>query len=247
MQFSTLATDYDGTLAADGWVADETLRALDRCIESGRKLILVTGRELPELLEVFSHAKLFHSIVAENGGLLYQPSTGLEKPLAPPPSAEFVATLQRRGVEPCSTGRTIVSTRQPHETIVLQTIRDLGLELQVIFNKGAVMVLPSGINKATGLAAALEHMGLLLDNTVAVGDAENDHALLESCKVGVAVANAIPLLKAHADWVTDLPNGQGVQQLIARLIENDLADLPATEHASSTIPHRGANPSAHHQ
>ena len=59
-----------------------------------------------------------------------------------------------------STGRVIVATWEPHETIVLETIRDLGLELQVIFNKGAVMVLPAGVNKATGLAAALEQLGL---------------------------------------------------------------------------------------
>ncbi len=109
--------------------------------------------------------------------------------------------------------------------MVLQTIRDLGLELQVIFNKGAVMILPSGINKATGLAAALKCMHISPDNVVAIGDAENDHALLESCGIGVAVANAIPLLKAHADWVTDGPSGEGVQQLVARLLADDLARI----------------------
>src|SRR5262249_30256010 len=78
-------------------------------------------------------------------------------------------------VEPCTTGRVIVSTRQPHEKVVLETIRDLGLELQVIFNKGAVMILPSGTNKATGLASALEKLQVPLTSAVAIGDAENDH------------------------------------------------------------------------
>jgi HAD superfamily hydrolase (TIGR01484 family) len=63
---------------------------------------------------------------------------------------------------------------------VLETIRELGLELQVIFNKGAVMVLPSGINKATGLRAALDELQLSPHDAVAVGDAENDHAF-RSC------------------------------------------------------------------
>jgi len=225
MRFSALACDYDGTVSADGMIADDTVEALSRIVQSGRKLLLVTGRELPDLLHVCPKINLFHWVVAENGGLLYQPTTGREEPLAPPPSAEFVATLTRREVEPCTTGRVIVSTRQPHEKVVLETIRDLGLELQVIFNKGAVMVLPSGTNKATGLASALEKLQVPLTSTVAVGDAENDHALLESCAVGVAVANAVPLLKAHADWVTDVPNGEGVRQLIDRLLANDLADL----------------------
>jgi hypothetical protein len=225
MRYSVVAFDYDGTLAADGRLSGATVEALEKCRESGRKLIMVTGRELPDLLNVCPHLDLFERIVVENGGLLYQATTSQEQPLGPPPSAEFVATLQRRGVEPCTTGRVIVSTKHPYETVVLQTIRDLGLELQVIFNKGAVMVLPSGINKATGLAAALKELNLSAESTVAIGDAENDHALLESCALGVAVANAVSLLKAHADWVTDEENGAGVKQFVDRLLQNDLADL----------------------
>ena len=78
----------------------------------------------------------------------------------------------------------------------------MGLELQVIFNKGAVMVLPAGVNKATGLARALERSGLSPHNAVGIGDAENDHALLRLCGCGVAVANALPRLKEAADIVT---------------------------------------------
>src|SRR5215471_9075537 len=111
-RFNVLACDYDGTLATAGVVAAATVEALRRCVDSGRNLVLVTGRELPELLTICPEPKLFHWIVAENGGLLFQPSTGIETPLAPPPSVEFVATLERRGVEPCSIGKTIVSTRQ---------------------------------------------------------------------------------------------------------------------------------------
>jgi hydroxymethylpyrimidine pyrophosphatase-like HAD family hydrolase len=225
MRYTTLACDYDGTIAHDGVVSEETMKALKACAKSGRKLVLVTGRELPELLEVCKELREFHLVVAENGGLLYDPATEKTTSLGPVPSPEFVSTLQRRGVEPCTTGAVIVSTKQPHETTVLQAIRDLGLELQVIFNKGSVMVLPSGINKATGLSLALKEMKVSPNHVVAVGDAENDHALLESCAVGVAVANAVALLKAHADWVTDGRNGAGVQELIARLIKDDLADI----------------------
>ena len=215
MHFTVMACDFDGTLAMDGQITRETADALGRFVASGRTLVMVTGRELPELLEVCPDTHLFKWIVAENGALLYQPATRLEKPLGPPPSAEFIATLKRRGVDPCRPGSVIIATHQPHETTVLETIRDLGLEMQVIFNKGAVMVLPSGINKATGLAAILNELGIAAENVVAIGDGENDHALLESCGAGVAVANAVALLKAHADWVTEGEAGAGVQQLIA--------------------------------
>jgi hypothetical protein len=105
----------------------------------------------------------------------------------------------------------------------LEAIRDLGLELQVIFNKDAVMVLPSGVNKASGLSAALEELGLSPHNVVGVGDAENDHAFLELCECGAAVANALPMLRARADIPTQGDHGAGVIELIEELLDDDLA------------------------
>src|SRR5206468_1017620 len=104
-------------------------------------------------------------------------------------------------------------------------IREMGLELQVIFNKDAVMVLPSGVNKATGLASALAELGLSPHNVVGVGDAENDHAFLAYCEAAVAVDNALPMLKERADLVTRAGHGAGVVELIDRMIADDLGDL----------------------
>ena len=102
-------------------------------------------------------------------------------------------------VEPLTVGRSIVATWEPNETTVLEAIRELGLDLQIIFNKGAVMVLPSGMNKAAGLAAALRELELSPHNVVGVGDAENDHAFLRACGCAAAVANALPTVKETAD------------------------------------------------
>jgi hydroxymethylpyrimidine pyrophosphatase-like HAD family hydrolase len=227
MRYLALACDYDGTLASDGQVSSRTLAALQRLIASGRKLILVTGRELEDLFSVFPHYTIFEWVVAENGVLLYHPATGEKKPLASPPPAKFVARLRERGV-PISVGDVIVSTHHPHEALVLDTIRELGLELQLIFNKGAVMILPSGTSKATGLAAALKEMGLSPHNVVAIGDAENDHALLALCECSVAVANALPMLQEKADFVTAAANGQGAAELINEIISSDLRDRDTT-------------------
>ena len=225
MRYLALACDYDGTLACDGRVSEETVAALQRVRESGRKLILVTGRELDDLQPIFPHLDLFDRVVAENGALLYLPATREEKLLSERPSEAFVTTLARRGVGPISVGKVIVATWHPHETTVLEVIRDLGLELQVIFNKGAVMVLPSGVNKATGLQAALAELGLTPHNTVGVGDAENDHAFLSLCECAVTVANALPMLKQRADFVTSDDHGRGVIELIDRLLTDDLREL----------------------
>jgi hypothetical protein len=225
MRYLTIATDYDGTLAHDGYVDDSTVEALVRVRESGRHLLLVTGRDMPDLKSTFGHVDLFDYVVAENGALLYRPTTKEEKILAAPPPPAFLTELERRGVRPVSVGRVIVATREPHHAAVLDAIRHLGLELQVIFNKGAVMVLPSGVNKATGLDAALKELGVSAHNTVGIGDAENDHAFLARCECAVAVANALPAVKERADWVTPGDHGAGVVDLAERLIADDLAGL----------------------
>lgn len=220
-----LACDYDGTLAEQGRVEDVSRAALVRFRESGRKLILVTGRQLNDLIDVFPGYDVFDRIVAENGAVFYDASTREIVSLAAPPPEEFARELERRGVTPLSVGRVIVATSEPHEQTVLNVIRDLNLELEVILNKGAVMVLPSGVNKASGLVRALDSVRLSPRNTVAVGDAENDLSFLDSCGCAVAVANALDSVKARANWVTAADHGQGVIELIDRILASDLAGL----------------------
>jgi len=231
MYIICLATDYDGTLAHDGVVDSATFDALVRLKRSGRRLVLVTGRELPDLVEVFPRLDVFDRVVAENGALLVNPAAKQEQPLAPEPSPEFVALLREKGVAPLSVGRAIVATWEPHEAAVLEAIRDLGLELQITFNKGAVMVLPAGVNKASGLKAALDDLGLSAHNVVAVGDAENDHAFMRASGFAVAVANALPTIKEEADLVTKGARGAGVAELIGRVLDEDVdAFAPYKEH-----------------
>jgi HAD superfamily hydrolase (TIGR01484 family) len=225
MRYHALACDYDGTLASHGALADQTADALRRVRASGRKVLLVTGRRLDDLERVCPELTLFDAIVADNGAVLHRPSARETRALAASPPPAFVQALRARGVDPLAVGQVIVATEQPHETTVLETIRSLGLELQVIFNKGAVMILPSGVNKATGLEAALDALGLSAHNVVGVGDGENDHAFLSRCACAVAVAGAIPALKDAADWVTSGDAGAGVVELIERLLAEDLASV----------------------
>ena len=225
MRYLVLASDYDGTLADQGLVGPEIIEKLNLLKSTGRKLVLVTGREMKDLVIVFPGFKVFDHIVAENGAVLYNTATGEEQLLGQGPGPEFVRELQRKGVHPLSVGRVIVATWVPHEQEVLEVIRESGCEHQVIFNKGAVMILPPGVNKATGLQALLHRLQLSAHNVVGVGDAENDSSLLQAAEAAVAVGNALPSLKQAADWVTPDGHGAGVSQLIDRLVQEDLAGL----------------------
>ncbi|PYU26455.1 MAG: phosphoglycolate phosphatase [Acidobacteria bacterium] len=222
MHYFALACDFDQTLANRGVVARGTLDALERLLASGRKLVLVTGRQLDDLQQIFPQLSLFERVVAENGAVLFRPSTGETKLLAEPPSQVFLDALHRRGVSPLSFGSVIVASEQPENDKLLAVIRELGLELQVIYNKGAAMVLPSGVNKGTGLLAALSEMCLSHHNVVAIGDAENDHALLSACECGIAVFNALQTLRERADLTSGAADGKGVEEIIDRLLLDDL-------------------------
>jgi hypothetical protein len=220
-----LATDYDGTLAHDGHVSEETLLALRRLRESGRRVILVTGREMPELKSVFPDYGLCDAIVAENGGLIVWPAEEREEVLGEPVPGTFLQEIVRRDVTPFSVGKVVFATWRPHETAVLEIIQQLGIEYHIIFNKRAVMVLPSGINKATGLAHVLKKLKISAQNVAGIGDAENDHAFLDSCAFAVTVDNALPALKERCDLVMSKDHGAGVVELIDRILADDLLGL----------------------
>jgi hydroxymethylpyrimidine pyrophosphatase-like HAD family hydrolase len=227
MQYLALATDYDGTLASHGSVEPETLEALRRLAATGRRLILVTGRRVDDMVRVFPEVAIFDRVVAENGPVLYRPQSCETRVLSQPPPAAFREELRRRGVEPLTVGQVFIATEQPHEGVVRDVIAALGLDLHVILNKGAVMVLPASVNKATGLGAALEELAIPARNVVGIGDAENDEAFLAMCGYSVAVANALDALKARADHVTRGAEGIGVREVIESLISADLGSIEA--------------------
>lgn len=217
-----LACDYDATLASAGKIGPQALAALIRLKVRGRKIILVTGRELDDLRTVCPRLDLFDFIVAENGAVLFRPATGGTRTLGAPPPAGFVEALRQQGVKPLSAGLAIVATTREHFEIAGKTIAAMGLDLEFIFNRSSLMMLPTGINKGTGLRLALEELRLSPQNVVGIGDAENDDAFLSICGYYVAVANAIPAIQEAADLVTDGDHGAGVAEVIDHILAGDL-------------------------
>jgi len=220
-----LACDYDGTIADGGRCSPDVVEALARVRESGRKVLLVTGRMLPDLRSVCPDVdRMFDAVVAENGALLYFPETREARALGGTPEPALVEELRRRGV-PFDLGSSIIATTEAYADASLAAIRDTGVERTLVFNKGALMLLPGGVTKGTGLDAALTVLALSAHNMVSIGDAENDHAFLAMSECAVAVADAIPALRERADYVTRAPGPRGVIEFLQEHLVNDLAAL----------------------
>jgi HAD superfamily hydrolase (TIGR01484 family) len=222
MRYLALTCDYDGTLAKHGAVADETLAALERLRATGRKVVLVTGRVLSDLLAILPRPELFDRIVAENGAVLYRPIGREERVLAEAPPPWFVDRLRENGVAPLSVGRAIVATHASQDRAVLDVIRQCGLEVRMVYNQDALMVLPAEVGKGSGLRVALQELGMSPHEVVGIGNAENDHAFLALCECSATTADAVPSLRERADLVTKGENGRGVVELVDGLLDDDL-------------------------
>ncbi len=208
-----IAFDFDGTLAEDGVIRPATLAALADAKRAGFRLAIVTGRPHDELVSLCPDLGLFDLVVDENGSVLYFPATGEVQDLGPAPPPRFAAELARREVR-FGLGRVVVRTWRPHLEAAHEAIRALDLALDVIPNRYAVMIVPRGTDKGTGLEAGLRRLGVEPAETMAVGDDENDRAVFRVAGMRVAVANAVESLKAEADRILRAPSGEGVVELV---------------------------------
>ena len=211
--FKVAAVDFDGTLASGGDVAPEAVEAIDQARRDGLTVVLATGRIGAELHAEFPQiADHVDALVLENGAVIVV--DGQSHALAPPVDRGLDDALANRGV-PYRRGQVLVAVDGEHAATVVEVIGELGMDYQIIRNRAALMVLPSGITKGTGLAALLAKMNLSPHNAVAVGDAENDLSLFGIAEIGAAVADAVPSVRRFADVVLDEPDGSGVAALLA--------------------------------
>jgi hydroxymethylpyrimidine pyrophosphatase-like HAD family hydrolase len=209
--FRAVAFDLDGTLTTDDRVSPEVLAAV-RETRADRAVLLVTGRVHSALDSHFPGlTDQFDAVVTENGSVL---RTALgRRSLHEPVDLAVDKALADRGVR-AERGEVLVAIDGRDAPIATSVITELGLDHQVVHNRGSAMILPAGVTKGSALITALDELGLSPHNTIAVGDAENDLSLLRSAEVGVAVNNAVPSLAEHADLVLDRPNGEGVTELL---------------------------------
>jgi hypothetical protein len=225
VKLSALALDYDGTIAR-GDVLDPSVRAAIAAARTqGITVLLITGRILDELRRVAGDLHFVDVVVAENGAVVHFPDSGHTSTLAPPIPDVFVAELGRRGI-PFRAGQCLVDADAKEAPRLLDAIRALELPLVLVFNAGRVMTLPQGVSKATGLHTALDTLRLSARNTVAIGDAENDHELLRLAEVGVAVEWGSKALRSAADMVLAGDGPTSVAGFVRSLADSGRLPVP---------------------
>ncbi|MBI1996553.1 MAG: HAD hydrolase family protein [Deltaproteobacteria bacterium] len=227
MYCRVIACDFDGTGATDGKPAPELYAALGEARAQGMRTLLVTGRVLEDVQHACQEISPFDAVVAENGAVVYLCDLGRTIQLGQPPPEHFLGELRAHGV-PFHTGAVVVGTWEQHAGKLLDLIRSLGIDGQMVFNRGAVMLLPSGINKAVGIHRALDELGRSERNLVAFGDAENDIPMMTEAEVAVAARGAVPAVSALADERLTQLGGAGVALYIRKMLkQGGFAPTPA--------------------
>ncbi|HEM3726099.1 TPA: HAD family phosphatase [Streptococcus suis] len=81
-------------------------------------------------------------------------------------------------------------------------------------------ILPNGASKATGLKKLADRLGILPEEIMAMGDANNDLEMIEFAGLGIAMGNANEQVKAIAQDITDTNENNGVAKAIEKHILN---------------------------
>jgi hypothetical protein len=252
MLFKALACDYDGTLASEDRISPVVREALERARGAGLRLILVTGRTFFELTRVCDCLELFDAVVAENGAVLYYPRSAMIRDQGPPVAGRLLAELDRRGIY-YQVGRVIVGIARADEGAVKAALAAAGVTRDLIYNRAALMLLPAGVSKGSGVQQAMRVLGLSSHDVLALGDAENDLPLFDACGFSGCPGDSLRAVRERVDWVFPGRHGDGIAAAITEQILPDrltVQDSPrhrlsigwvAATSGPVTIPARGVN------
>jgi hypothetical protein len=150
-------------------------------------------------------------------------------------------------------GRVVVDTTRDYAEQARRALVAVGARMDLVFNRGFLMLVPPGVSKATGVQRAIRLLGLTSHDVLSIGDAENDLDFLETCDWRACPENALPEVKQRVDWVFPGENGTSVTQAIDQRILPEMlpvADSPrhqlrigwaAGSGEPVAIPERGVN------
>lgn len=213
-----LLTDLDRTLTGPDLRLGPAVR--ERLAELRRHrvaVVVVSGRTLPHMLAL-GLDEACDGIVAENGGIVCLPREHIYEVLDP-----GFADLARRALGPLASsfewGRALASGPRNLAEAASKALDRAGVRHGLSFNAEEVMLLPPGVDKATGARRALARLGIGVASTAAIGDGENDVPMLRLAKLSAAPANAAPEAKAAAQVQLTAGHDEGFLLFTAAILE----------------------------
>ncbi|WP_297521089.1 Cof-type HAD-IIB family hydrolase [uncultured Clostridium sp.] len=79
-------------------------------------------------------------------------------------------------------------------------------------------IMPAGTSKGSAVKKLAQILGFKREEVICIGDSENDLSMIKYAGLGVAMGNAIDIVKENADYITDTNSNCGVGKMIAKFI-----------------------------
>jgi phosphoglycolate phosphatase (TIGR01487 family) len=225
LTFGAIVTDYDRTVTdLDLHLSGPVLSLLRKFQEGeGVAVVLATGRDLKFVRGIGKELGFMDALVCENGAVLWFPRDDRVVCLGDGSSAK--AMLSDMEI-PFEAGEVVVSVKETYEKELRAALGVRGRGLTLEANRGTLMVLPEGIDKASGVRRALAELGRHDAGLICIGDGENDLSLFSMASFKVATAEAVDSLKEAADFVCEGAGSAGVERFLLELIEGREAETP---------------------
>ena len=195
------ASDYDAKLFRE-------LRKLDI------DLFLSTGRVLSYVKKLCRKFNVFRAAIAENGSVIYFPGSKKTLTFNTYYMTKVKKIIKKMELDGVVIGKVIASVPERYEEQVMDAIGKYAEHVSVIRNVDELMFLPKGVDKGVGVRLAMRYLDIELDNTLVLGDGENDADMFMNPGYKIAVANAHEKIKEMANHVTKKPSTKGVREII---------------------------------
>lgn len=249
MKYKALFLDVDGTTVIHGmenFPSNRVTRAIKKA--SARiHVCLVTGRPLKFAQKIINHLSLSGLSVLSGGPVLYDSSKKkiIHKDMFPLSAIPAVYAIAKKykltmELEDEQGGHEFDGVHRPKE-ILSAYIKEIRPErVDKIFNEFEKIptVIPHKVpdwnkeymsigisspegTKLHGIVRISDMLGLKTDELIGVGDSYNDFPLLMACGLKIAMGNAVPELKAIADFIAPSVEEDGVATVIEKFILNE--------------------------
>lgn len=116
-----------------------------------------------------------------------------------------------RGQEPCK----VLAIAYDYDRKRIEGYRDSLLswaegKMDICFSNFEYLeMVPAGISKGNAIRWMSEFLKIPMENTIAVGDAENDISMIQTAAVGAVMKNAGDEIKQYGDYITEKDNNEG--------------------------------------
>ena len=240
LNYRLLALDLDETLLTkDKKITKASKHWIDRAKKAGIIVIFATGRGLQRVLDFRNELELNTPMVLVNGAEVWGYADELLKRSFI--SRNDIYKLQQLAVEENASywgynvdalvGHRNWTEEMFHKDWLKFGIRHQDLHVMERIRKQAsrlpsieitqsapvnIEIAAKGISKETGVRKVCEHLGIEMEEVMAIGDNLNDYKLMQAAGFGVAMGNGDQRLKDIADVVTDTNEQDGVAKAIER-------------------------------